>query len=120
MNLQDLTPLAEGRVSHVFVTRDNKVLKLLHATVPDWKVEDEFRRCRIVAAAGVPSPRALEMVEVDGRRGILFEWAGKRDLMKAKLGNPLNLRSGAHFMSDIHRDFLNREAPDLPDIKADL
>lgn len=119
MNLQDLTPLAEGRVSHVFVTQDNKVLKLLHATVPDWKVEDEFRRCRIVAEAGVPSPRALEMVEVDGRRGILFEWAGKRDLMKAKLGNPLNLRSGAHFMSDIHRDFLNREAPDLPDIKEE-
>ena len=119
MNLQDMTPLAEGRVSHVYVLKDKRVLKLLHKTVPDWKVDDEFRRCQIITKAGVTSPRALEIVEVDGRRGIIFEWAGERDLMKAKLGNPFNLNSGAQFMSTVHQDFLKREAPELPDIKEE-
>ncbi len=119
MNLQDMTPLAEGRVSHVYVLKDKRVLKLLHKTVPDWKVDEEFRRCQIITKAGVPSPRALEIVEVDGRRGIIFEWAGESDLMKAKLGNPLNLNSGAQFMSTVHQDFLKREAPELPDIKEE-
>ncbi|MGA2160016.1 MAG: aminoglycoside phosphotransferase family protein [Dehalococcoidia bacterium] len=119
MNLQDMTPLAEGRVSHVYVLKDKRVLKLLHKTVPDWKVDDEFRRCQIIAKAGVPSPRALEIVKVDGRRGIIFEWAGERDLMKAKLGNPLNLNSGAQFMSTVHQEFLNLEAPELPEIKEE-
>jgi len=68
MNLQDMTPLAEGRVSHVYVSKDKHVLKLLHKTVPDSKVDDEFRRCQIILKAGVPSPRALEMVVVEGRR----------------------------------------------------
>ena len=83
MNLQDWTPLAEGRVSNVFVSKDKLVLKLLHKTVPDWKVDDEFRRCQIITKAGVLSPRAFEIVEVEGRRGIIFEWAGERDLMKS-------------------------------------
>jgi len=52
MNLQDWTPLAEGRVSNVFVSKDKHVLKLLHKTVPDWKVDDEFRRCQIIMKAG--------------------------------------------------------------------
>ena len=119
MNLQDWTPLAEGRVSNVYVSKDKHVLKLLHKTVPDEKVDDEFRRCQIITKAGVTSPRALEIVEVDGRRGIIFEWAGERDLMNAKLGNPLNLNSGSEFMSKVHQDFLNREAPELPGIKEE-
>ncbi|MDD5399195.1 MAG: aminoglycoside phosphotransferase family protein [Dehalococcoidia bacterium] len=119
MNPQDMTPLAEGRLSLVYLLKDGRVLKLLHKTVPDQKVDDEFRRCQIISKAGVPSPRALEIVEVDGRRGILFEWAGESDLMKAKLGNPLNLNSGAQFMSTVHQDILKREAPELPDLKAE-
>jgi hypothetical protein len=75
MNLQDMKPLAEGRVSHVYVLKDKRVLKLLHKTVPDRKVDDEFRRCQIITRAGVPSPQALEIVEVEGRRGIIFESA---------------------------------------------
>lgn len=119
MNLQDWTPLAEGRVSNVYVSKDKHVLKLLHKTVPDEKVDDEFRRCQIITKAGVTSPQALEIVEVDGRRGIIFEWAGERDLMNAKLGNPLNLNSGSEFMSKVHQEFLKRAAPELPDIKEE-
>ena len=91
----------------------------MHKTVPDAKVDDEFRRCQIVSKAGVKSPRALEIVEVEGRRGIIFEWAGDRDLMNAKLGNPLNLNSGSQFMSKVHQEFLTREAPELPDVKEE-
>lgn len=119
MELKDMSPLAEGRLSLVYRLKDGRVLKLPHKTVPDSKVDDEFRRCRIISEAGVPSPRALDIVEVDGRPGIIFEWAGESDLMKAKLGNPLNLNSGAQFMSTVHQDILKREAPGLPDLKEE-
>lgn len=119
MNMQDLTPLAEGRLSLVYKLKDGRVLKLLHNTVPSSKVDDEFRRCQIISRAGVPAPRALEIVEVEGKRGIIFEWAGEVDLMKAKLGNPLNVNSGAQFMSTVHQDILKREAPELPDLKEE-
>ena len=80
-------------------------------------MDDEYRRCQVVLEAGVQSPRALDLVEVDGRRGIIFEWAGKTDLMNAKLQNPLNVASGARFMAKVQMEYLGREADKLPDIK---
>lgn len=111
--------LAEGRMSQVYLLKDKRVLKLLHETVPDDKVDDELRRCQLVAEAGVRTPRALGVVEVDGRRGIVFEWAGDADLMNAKLQNPLNVASGARFMAEVQRKYLRCEALELPDIKEE-
>ncbi|MBU2510770.1 aminoglycoside phosphotransferase family protein [bacterium] len=119
MNSMDKQFLAEGRVSDVYVLKDKRVLKLLHKTVPVEKVEDEYRRCKIVSAAGVLSPHALDLVEVDGRHGIIFEWAGENDLMTAKLGNPLNVRWGGRFMATVHLELLKHEAEKLPDIREE-
>jgi Ser/Thr protein kinase RdoA (MazF antagonist) len=74
---------------------------------------------KIVAEAGVRTPRALAVVEVEGRRGIVFEWAGDADLMNAKLQNPLNVASSARFMAEVQREYLRCEAPELPDIKQE-
>lgn len=111
--------LAEGRMSNVYLSKDKRVLKLLHETVPDEKVDDELRRCQLVAEAGVRTPRALGVVELDGRRAIVFEWAGDADLMNAKLQNPLNVASSARFMAEVQREYLRCEAPELPDIKEE-
>lgn len=119
MDSRDMEFIAEGRVSHVYLLKDKRVLKLLHDTVPDEKVGDEYRRCQTVLEAGVRSPRALDLVEVDGRRGIIFEWAGKTDLMNAKLQNPLNVATGARFMAKVQSEYLEREADKLPDIKEE-
>ena len=119
MDIQQRDFLAEGRVSHVYRLKDGRVLKVAHPTVPDEKVEDEYRRCRIVTEAGVRSPRALDLVDVDGRRGIVFEWAGRIDLLNAKLENPLNVGSGGRFMAKVHLEFLGCEAEQLPDIKEE-
>ncbi len=111
--------LAEGRMSHVYRLGDGRVLKLLHETVPDEKVDDELRRCQLVAEAGARTPRALGIVEVEGRRGIVFEWAGDCDLLNAKLQNPLNIASGARFMAKTQAEYLRLEAPGLPDIREE-
>lgn len=110
---------AEGRMSHVYLLKDRRVLKLLHPTVPDEKVDDEYRRCQIVLEAGVRAPRALGVVAEKGRRGIVFDWAGDTDLMNAKLQNPLNVASGARFMAKVQREYLGFEAPELSDIKEE-
>jgi len=119
MNSRDMEFIAEGRVSHVYLLKDKRVLKLLHDTVPGEKVEDEYRRCQLVRKAGVRSPRALDLVDVDGRRGIIFEWAGKTDLMNAKLQNPLNVGTGARFMAKVQLEYLDHNAEELPDIKEE-
>ncbi len=119
MDIDNRQFLAEGRVSHVYLLQDRRVLKLAHDTVSAQKVEDEFRRCQIVSETGMISPEALELVEVDGRYGIIFEWAGEEDLLTAKLGNPLNVKWGGRFMADVHMDLIQRSTDKLPDIKQE-
>ena len=111
--------LAEGRMSQVYLLADGRVLKLLLPSVPDDKVDDEFRRCQLVRKAGARTPRALGVVELEGRRGIVFEWAGDSDLMNAKLQNPLNVASGARFMARVQKEYLSLEAQGLPDIREE-
>jgi len=66
-------PIAEGRTAEVYEWKDGCVLKLYHNWCdPQW-VEYESRVAHAVVAAGIPTPTAGEIVEVNGRRGIVYE-----------------------------------------------
>jgi len=66
-------PIAQGRTAEVYDWDSDHVLKLyLEWCPPDW-VEYEARIARAVYEAGVPSPAAGEIMEVNGRRGLIYE-----------------------------------------------
>ncbi len=66
-------PIAEGRTAELYPWGEGKVLKLYHTGFPPEGVEHETRAARAIAAAGLPVPAAGEIVEIKGRRGIVFE-----------------------------------------------
>ncbi len=67
------TPIAQGRTSEIYPWADAQVLKLFRDWCPaDW-VEYESRIAHAVHDAGIPSPAAGEIVEVNGRRGLVYE-----------------------------------------------
>jgi hypothetical protein len=66
-------PIAQGRTAEVYDWDSKHVLKLYLEWCPrDW-VEYEARIARAVYESGVPSPAAGEIVEVNGRRGLIYE-----------------------------------------------
>src|SRR5574338_1237169 len=66
------TPLAEGRTAEIFLWDEDHILKLYRDWCPaDW-VDYESRVAHAIHAAGIPSPAAGEIVEVDGRRGLVY------------------------------------------------
>jgi uncharacterized protein (TIGR02172 family) len=73
--LKELTssPIAEGRTAEIYLWDDQHILKLYRDWCPaDW-VEYEAQIARAVYEAGIPSPAAGEIVEVNGRRGLIYE-----------------------------------------------
>src|SRR6266542_5675830 len=67
------TPIAQGRTAEIFVWDDSHVLKLFRDWCPsDW-VEYEARIAQAIYEAGIPSPEAGEIIEVNGRRGLIYE-----------------------------------------------
>lgn len=64
--------IAAGGTSEVFAWGEGRVLKLFTAAY-QYAVDLEAERARAVHEAGLPSPAVFEVVEFDGRRGIVYE-----------------------------------------------
>ena len=65
--------LARGRTAELFAWGDRQVLKLLYDWRPTSWISHEVEVGRRLATAGLPLPRVLAVIGVDGRRGILYE-----------------------------------------------
>ena len=73
ISMPDLMLLAEGREAEVFLRSDGSVLKLLRESTYGPRAEREAAALRILNADGYSAPKLLELVTVNGRRGIVTE-----------------------------------------------
>jgi len=73
MDISLSTPIAEGRTAEVYEWQDNHVLKLYYDWCPPHWVEQEAKVAHAVSEGGIPTPAAGEIVEVDHRRGLVYE-----------------------------------------------
>jgi aminoglycoside phosphotransferase (APT) family kinase protein len=67
------SPIALGRTAEVYDWDGGHILKLYYAWCPPHWVEQEARVAGVIAAAGIPTPAPGDIVDVDGRRGIIYE-----------------------------------------------
>ena len=76
-------PFAVGRTAEVYAWEDNTILKLYHAWCPpDW-VEREVHIARAVYQSGIPAPAVGEIIEIDGRHGIIYERVNGSSMLDA-------------------------------------
>lgn len=66
--------IAEGRVATVHAWGSDKVLKLAREWVPGEWIEHEFMMASTVFDSGVSSPRPFELIRVQGRLGIVYQF----------------------------------------------
>lgn len=104
---QASVPIAEGRTAEIHIWDDRLILKLYREWCPpDW-VEYEAQVAGAVYTAGVPSPEPGEIVEVDGRRGLLYERLEGVSMLQDMNARPWMLwkhaRSLAELQAGIHQ-----------------
>ena len=66
-------PIALGYTAEVYSWNEEYVLKLFHEWFPPDRARYEARIARVVQNAGLPVPAVGEMIEVDGRLGLIYE-----------------------------------------------
>ncbi|MBL8063659.1 MAG: phosphotransferase [Anaerolineales bacterium] len=66
-------PLARGRTADAFEWDDGHILKLFHNWFPLEDIEYEMKIARAVYDSGVKSPAVHELVQVQGRNGLVYE-----------------------------------------------
>ena len=77
-----------GNTAEVFDYGDRKVCKLFYEGYPKEAVEREFRNATEVHRQGLPVPKVFEMVESEGRTGIVYEKIDGKSMLECIFENP--------------------------------
>ncbi len=106
-------PIAQGRTAEVYDWDDGHILKRYHGWCPPHWIEQEARVARVIAAAGIPTPAAGEIVEVDGRRGIVYERVTGVSMLDDLKRRPWLLLRHALDLAGLQAQFHRLTIPDL-------
>ncbi|MBD3919012.1 phosphotransferase [Paenibacillus sp. PR3] len=94
--------ISEGRTAEVFAHDQDKILKLYRDGFPADAVNYEFEVNRIAAILGIPAPRAFELVELEHKKGIVFERVEGSTLLHRSVQYPNELIRLAREFADLH------------------
>jgi Ser/Thr protein kinase RdoA (MazF antagonist) len=113
-------PLAQGRTAEIYPWDDGHVLKLFRDWCPpDW-VEYEAGIARAVYAAGVPSPAPGEILEVNGRRGLIYERLDGVSMLQDLNTHPWIAFKHARSLAELQVQINRQSIPGLPSYKDRL
>ena len=104
--------IGRGLTADVFTWGGDTVLKLFFPWRPASSAEREFAVTRAVHAAGLPAPAALDLIEIDGRRGIVFERVRGESLVRQVERKPWTVFAAARQLAELHARLHASPAPD--------
>lgn len=112
--------IGQGRIAEIFAWGDDQVLKLFRQWCPpDW-VDNEARIARTVYQAGAPAPAVGEIIELDGRRGVLLERVYGPSLLDQFSTKPWSLLRAAGLLAELHAALHSITVPELPSLQQRL
>lgn len=109
-----LVRLGQGREAEVFAWADGYVLKLFWPEFSQADAQLEAQLTQQVWLLGVPSPRVEDVLEFEGRWGLVLEWIRGVPLTDYIQSNPDRLRFAAQMLGALHRQLHSKTAGHLP------
>lgn len=105
-------PVGKGLSAEVYAWGGGRVLKLFHeGPVARTRVEREFIATHVIHEAGLPVPAVYEIVEVEGRLGIVFERVEGVSLLGLTQARPWKLFEMIRQAAEIHAEINRSRAP---------
>jgi len=90
-----------GRTAEVYAWKAGYILKLFHESVPLRAIEHEAGMARMAHQAGVPSPAVEDIVNLDGRYGLVYERVLGVSMLKSLSSQPWTLLRCARLLAEI-------------------
>jgi aminoglycoside phosphotransferase (APT) family kinase protein len=106
-----LTKIAEGREAEVFAWDAGVVLKLYRSMDLARSAEIERAAMNAVRDAGGPAPRGLDIIEIDGRPGLLMERVDGIDMLTRIGKQPWRVFRDGSVMGRLHAMLNTAQAP---------
>jgi len=101
--------VGRGFCADVYAWGDGRVLKLFHGAAE--RADREFAATQAIHSTGLPVPAAFEMIEIDGRSGIVFERIDGATLFDRTQARPWTVFSALRLTGELHASFNCCPAP---------
>jgi len=109
-------PFAVGRTAEVYAWGEEQMLKLYRDWCPPCWVDFEARIGRVVQDAGLSVPAVGDTVEINGRRGLVYERLEGISMFNTLIARPWTIVRFGRLMAELHAAMHAIQAPsDLPD-----
>jgi len=113
-------PIARGRTAEIYFWDDAHVLKLYFDWCPSHWIEEESRIASAIHGAGIPTPAAGEIVEVQGRRGLIYERVEGPSMLQEMNSRPWTLFRHARSLAELQARIHQLSIASLPSYKHGL
>jgi hypothetical protein len=111
-------PIAFGRTAEVFAVGDDRVLKLFKPGFDPRMLSVEFAKTAAVRSASGLAPAVYGLVDVDGRRGALFERVFGDSMLDSIMSSEDKALDGGVVLAELHGEILSSSSgKDLPGVK---
>lgn len=108
---------ARGRSSEAFKLEDGRVLKLFFEDYPKEFAEKEFKNTKIASDTGCTTMKVYEMVEQDGRSGIVMDYIDGVSQNDMPTKNPAYLLKGGKDLAKCHQIVHTKKSHELDDVR---
>lgn len=103
MSLESLPPpIANGRTAEIYPWGEGQVLKLYYDWFSIESIQFEQWISRAVHTSGIPSPAVGEIVQVNGRNGLVYQRVNGSSMLEKLPRKLWNLRRYARRMAELH------------------
>jgi aminoglycoside phosphotransferase (APT) family kinase protein len=107
----EMRRIGEGREAEIFDYGDGRVLRLLRSGRSRDGLEREAAAMRAAADAGVPVPPVYEIIDVDGRAGMVMDRVAGDDLLSMIAKRPWFVFASGRITGELHARLNGVEAP---------
>ncbi|MCW5849715.1 MAG: phosphotransferase [Anaerolineae bacterium] len=112
--------IAQGRTAEIYAWGEGSVVKLFFDWCPDSLVQHEVEMGRVLSTTALPTPKLLGSVEVEGRRGLLYERVDGPSMVRAMTTQPWRLAQLAAQFAELHAAVHRQKGEGFPPLRAQL
>ncbi|MDN3956050.1 phosphotransferase family protein [Sporolactobacillus laevolacticus] len=112
--------IGQGLTAEIFDVGNQQVLKLFYKDIPLSWAKQEFRINQTLVQEGFPVARVYNLIEKDGRHGIVYEKVEGESFLKRLTQKPWTVRRIGRMMAELHHKIQRDTACELPSTKDDL
>jgi len=112
--------IAIGRTAEVYSLSEDRVIKLFYDWCPTHWVQQEIDVANLISSLPIPTPKILESVEIQGRKGIIYQRIYGPSLLKLATIKPWRLIHFARLLAELHTEIHKNKVNDLPSQRTTL